>query len=172
MVLNPLPSWQDSLYLAPLSLTPSGTLFFTWPALLFFKVVATWSTTAFLYCEEKLREETDATSSGEIWSEASKDNFQFRHLRWGWTAPPSFSIVSRSLSVQMAARALASASLTSHPREFRENKTLRETWGLLFPLYTPSKHLLHVKCLGLEHRRWMAHRRCPISPGVFPAGRA
>ncbi len=55
------------------------------------------------------------------------------------------------LSVQVAVRVRAYASLTSHPRELCENKTLRELENCFSLFALRSEHLLHVKCLSLEH---------------------
>lgn len=154
-VLNPLTSWQDSLYLASVSLIPSLSVFYSL-CFTFLKRAATWSGIVFLYWGEKLRGETDAMSSGEIWSEASKDNFQFRRLGGVCATTPSSGNVNLSvsslLSAQVVAWVHAYESLTSHPYELCKNKTLHELENCFFPLFTlHSKRLLYAKSLSLEH---------------------
>lgn len=91
---------------------------------------------------------------GEIWFEASKDHFQFRHL--GRVFILHYLLVLRIsllsiLSVQVHVRVHAYERLTFHPCKLCENKALRELENC-FSLFTlHSKHLLHVKCLSLEH---------------------
>lgn len=93
-------------------------------------------------------------------SDDSEDHFQFR--RSGKVLPlhrfcffyiPGNVILSLLcfLSVQVAARVHACESLTSHPRELCENKTLREVENCFSLFALGSEHLLYVKCLGLEH---------------------
>lgn len=64
----------------------------------------------------------------------------------------------------------ADESLTPHPHELCENKTLRELENCFF-LLTHHSGLLYAKCLSLEHYLLMVHHNCSVLPGVFPTGR-
>lgn len=95
-------------------------------------------------------------SSGEIWAEARKDRFQFRQafchsstFRFCEFLPGTVCF----LLVQVAVRAHAYESLTPHPRDLCRNKTLHELENCVSLLTPHFMHLVHVKCLGLEHHR-------------------
>lgn len=157
-VLNPLTSWQDSLYLASLSLIPSWSLFYL-ICFTLLKQAATWSRIVVLFPSFLLRGKAGrGNGCNELWRDlgwGQKGSFSISAFRRGFTTQPPFSIVNFSLlcilSVQVAVRVHAYESLTSHPHELWKNKTLRELENC-FSLFTlHSTHLLHVKCLRLEH---------------------
>lgn len=150
MALNPLPSWQDFLYLASLSMIQSPSSSFTRSVLLRSQRATTWCGIVFLYFSGKCREgETDA----EIWSDASKNNFQFGLLGRvlfcfffpGEILGPFSLLIPRRAGCRKCA-SLWEFNISSRWTLWKQNTTW--TCSALFTLHS---RLLCAKCLCLKH---------------------